>query len=170
MAACPTCPIDPSEKRCDRCKLLDPRIKKIYKNAAAKAEAERTEARTAIRSEVPTDRKDDGVLRTGKHKGHTYQEVLRSDPKYCEWVATYWLRCNLDVIAFAGWLVPHYPFHNSLKLAKVGPSSIALSGKCKGLSYQEIKDTDPDYCTWIRKHHATVQEPSLILLGKWIRQ
>lgn len=159
MAACPTCSADPSEKRCDRCKSLDPRIKKIYKNGAVKAEAERTEGST-----------NDGILRTGKHKGHTYQEVLQSDRPYCEWVATYWLRCNLDVIAFACWLAPHYPFHNSLKLAKVGPNSTALSGKCKGLSYQEIKNTDPDYCTWIRKYHGTVREPSLILLGKWIRQ
>jgi len=90
----------------------------------------------------------------GQFKGKTYEEVLASDPDYCDWV-----------LREAAWPNPaYYPGEGLLKFAayiqQVRPelkttakrervNNIVQFGKYKGHTFEAVLKRDLQYCTWL---------------------
>jgi len=87
------------------------------------------------------------VLRVGIHKGKTYEEVLLSDAEYCRYMlGEIDVDGNSGLAAFLEWLrdqeIPSSP---QMPVA----SSILRFGQHKGKTYEEVLQSDPDYCRYM---------------------
>ena len=74
------------------------------------------------------------VLRLGKHRGRSFDEITRLDRPYCAWV----LRVKPDSFQ---------RFHKYLRKTHGG---ILEVGRHKGMFFNEVLELEADYCVWVR--------------------
>ena len=73
------------------------------------------------------------VLRLGKHRGRSFEEITRLDRAYCAWV----LRTKPESFQ---------RFHRYLCKTHGGILEVGLH---KMMFYSEILEIEPDYCFWV---------------------
>ena len=73
------------------------------------------------------------VLRLGKHRGRSFEEITRIDRPYCAWI----LRTRPA------------PFQQLTKYLHRTHGGILEVGKYKGMFFDEVLERDPDYCFWV---------------------
>lgn len=79
-----------------------------------------------------------GTVKFGRYSGRTFEEVLKEDPDYCQWV----LKMEdpgVRMIAFIKWL----------ETQDMPKTSIVTFGKYSGMAFEEVLKEDPHYCQWL---------------------
>merc|ERR1712060_449956 len=86
--------------------------------------------------------------------GRSYEEVLRTDPRYCRWVLQRSLEAGAcqDLQDFAAWL-------EGQELPQEEKHEEVAFGQYKGQSYEEVLRTDPSYCRWVLQHGLKDEAP-----------
>ena len=80
------------------------------------------------------------VLRLGKHRGRSFNEITRLDRPYCAWV----LRAKPESFQ---------RFHTYLRKTHGG---ILQVGRHKGMFFSEVLELESDYCFWVRTIHTVI--------------
>ena len=128
---------------------------------AAEAIAPQEEAPGQMQ-ELPLDVGGTTVLTIGeRNKGRTYRDILATDPGYCKYVLNEQQPTVVEFKMFQLWLqqqegrARQTPPKNDSDLAstKVG------FGKHKNITYQEVWDTDTDYCDYARSLDSRHDSP-----------
>ena len=73
------------------------------------------------------------VLRLGKHRGRSFDEITRLDRPYCAWV----LRAKPESFQ---------RFHKYLRKTHGGVLGV---GRHKGMFFSEVLELESDYCFWV---------------------
>ena len=77
------------------------------------------------------------MMRNGKHRGRTFQDITSSDRPYCAWV----LRVKPAALQ---------RFHAYLREEHGG---ILEVGRYRNRFFDEVLDAEPTYCSWAPSHH-----------------
>merc|ERR1712178_219133 len=79
--------------------------------------------------------------------GRSFQEVLATDPEYCQWVLQESKKEDVGfrMQEFAAFLDDK----SELQQPAAKEDGKVSFGKYKGRSFQEVLATDPQYCQWV---------------------
>lgn len=98
------------------------------------------------------------TLKTGKHSGKTFQEVLETEPSYCE----YMLKSGKGLPDFRSWLATvKIPSPNKdsdlgeVNVIEPKDDSIITTGKFEGATFLFTMESDPGFCKYILKSKLT---------------
>jgi len=129
---------------------------------AAEAIAPQEEAPDQMQ-ELPLDDGGTTVLTIGeRNKGRTYRDILATDPGYCKYVLNE-KQPTGEFKMFQLWLQQHQQEGRALQTPPKNDSDLASTkvgfGKHKDVTYQEVWDTDADYCDYARSLSSRHDSP-----------
>ena len=84
------------------------------------------------------------MMRIGKHRGRTFEEICSIDRPYCAWI----LR-----VKPAGKSAALQSFYLYLRKEHGGLLEV---GRHKGLFFDEVANTEQEYCLWVASQHCTL--------------
>ncbi len=97
-----------------------------------------------------------GTVTVGKHKGRTFDDVMKNEPSYCEWIMKSELTGNLNelqkYIASATGVASNIAAPSPAKKAASqgnNVTSVVPSGKHQGKSFADMVKKERSYCEWI---------------------
>lgn len=106
--------------------------------------------------------KADEVIPFGQHKGKTYAEIYKEDPKYIFWLLESDPYYKIDIPALTGIAVDDEHAEEKLRkeidrvFPKVKVDDTITFGKYKGKTYCEVFAEDPQYIEWFMRNNDRI--------------
>lgn len=103
--------------------------------------------------------KADEIIPFGLHKGKTYAEVYKEDPRYIYWLLESDPYYKIDIPALTGIAVDDKHVADKLRkeidrvFPKVKVDDAITFGKYKGKNYREVFNVDPQYIEWFVRNN-----------------
>ena len=102
------------------------------------------------------------VIKSGKHRGKTFAEVYKEDPKYIDWLRNSNPHFKIDILSLSGASADNEDIIGRLldEYVKTHPMTKVEDripfGKYKGKTYRYVYSIDPKYVNWLINNCDTI--------------
>mmetsp|Transcript_67201 Transcript_67201/g.160999 ORF Transcript_67201/g.160999 Transcript_67201/m.160999 type:complete len:447 (-) Transcript_67201:119-1459(-) len=115
------------------------------------------------------------VLKFGKHRGKTFEEIYEEDQQYADWaVRNANQGSNGNLTVFASFVKARRQEGSDSNQSAGTVSHTVLNdtvhfGKHRGKTFAEVCEEDPLYCEWVLKSQSTTENPHLQNFARYIQ-